>query len=93
MRLLIKGLAVAAMLTVAPAWAHGDDGRYSGRHWKHWEKHHRVPPWGARYYVDRGYYVREYWRPVPVYPEPYYYPAPAPGVHIIMPDIYIPLRR
>ncbi len=49
---------------------------------------------GARYYiVDRGYYVREYWRPVPVYPEPYYYPALAPGVHIIMPDIYIPWRR
>lgn len=92
MRLLIKSLVVAATLAMAPAWAHGDDGHRHGKHWKHWEKHHRIPPGHARY-MYQGYYVREYWRPVPVYPRPYYYPAPAPGVHIVVPDVYIPWPR
>jgi hypothetical protein len=32
-----------------------------------------------------------YYQPYPVYPAPIY-SAPAPGVHIVVPNIFIPLR-
>ena len=38
--------------------------------------------------------VREHWRSVPVYHQTVYpaYPAPAPGIQIVLPDIFIPFR-
>ena len=84
MRLLIKSVIAAMLLAAAPVWAHDGHGNGYG-HWKHGNKHQ----------VREHYVVREYWRPVPVYPGPVYYPvypAPAPGIHIVLPGLYIPLR-
>jgi hypothetical protein len=38
--------------------------------------------------------TRYYYQPYAYYPAypAYAYPAPAPGVHIVVPNIYIPLR-
>ncbi len=71
-----------------------------------WERHHQPPAWGhhqyrhghwdraprqhysnQRYY-DQRYYNQYYYAP----PAAYGYVAPAPGVHIVTPHIYIPLR-
>lgn len=83
---LIGGLAVAAALFMAaPAWAHGGHGHGHGHgHGKHWNHH----------YVHERVVTREYWRPVPVYTQAVYpvYPAPAPGIHVVVPDIFIPFR-
>jgi hypothetical protein len=92
---LVGGLlAAAALLIAAPAWAGGGHGHGHGhRHGhKHWNKHparHYHPHYAPRHYV-----VREYWQPAPVYAVPVYpaYPAPAPGVHIVLPGIHIPIR-
>jgi hypothetical protein len=93
-------LAAAALLIAAPAWAGGGHGRghhhghgHGHKHgYKHWHKHH-----DAHYYRphhQRHYVVREYWHPAPVHAVPVYpaYPAPAPGVHIVLPGIHIPIR-
>jgi hypothetical protein len=82
---LIGGLAAAAVLCMAaPAWADGGHGR---GHNKHWHKHHVYQHPAPRHYV-----VREVWRPVPVYPRAVYpaYAAPAPGIHIVVPNLFIP---
>jgi hypothetical protein len=90
---LIGGLAVAAALCMAaPAWAnhggHGDgysNGHGNGYgHWKH----------GHRHQVRERVVVREHWRSVPVYQQAVYpaYPAPAPGIQIVLPHIFIPFR-
>ena len=89
-------LAAAAFLVAAPAWAgggHGHGHRHGHAHGhKHWNKHH------ARHYHPHyaapRYVVREYWHPAPVHAVPVYpaYPAPAPGVHIVLPGIHIPLH-
>ena len=97
--LVTLGIA-AVMLTAAPAFAHGGHGhghdKHAEKHWKkhhkHWAKHHR------HYYVDeRVVYAppavveqrivtRVVERPVYVAPAP----APAPGIHIVTPNIYVP---
>ena len=101
--LLTIGIA-AAMLTAAPAFA--GPGHGHGKHWdkhaeKHWKKHHKH--WAkhhshSHYYVDervvyappavveRRVVTRVVERPVYVAPAP----APAPGIHVVMPSIYVP---
>ena len=90
-------LAAAALLMAAPVvWAGGGDGhghRHGHAHGhKHWQKHHvrNYHP----HYRPRHYVVREYYHPAPVVAVPVYpaYPAPAPGVHIVLPGIHIPLH-
>lgn len=90
---LIGGLAIAVALGMAaPAWAnHGGRGHgngYSNGHgnaYGHWKHGHRHP-------VRERVVVREHWRPVPVYQQEVYraYPAPAPGIHVVLPGIFIP---
>ena len=90
LKLLITTLIVAVMSAAAPVWAHGGHDRGYGHAHGHWKKHHRhFHHHGHGYYRDRVV-VRVYVHPVPVYRS--YYSAPAPGVHIVLPDIYIPLR-
>lgn len=100
MQLLKSVLVAAALVLAAPAWAkggHGHGGKHHGHHhgwqdrghhskWKH-QRHHR----NHRYYHRREVHTYHYYTPRPVYPA---YPAyaPAPGVHIVVPNIYIPLR-
>lgn len=90
---LVGGLAVAAALFMAaPAWADGGHGRGNGHaygHAKHW-KHHPVHKRHVHgHYVREHYVVREVVRPVPVYPRAVY-PAPAPGIHVVFPGVFIP---
>jgi hypothetical protein len=101
---LLKGaVVVAALLLTGPVWAGGghghdrerDDHRGGGRH-HYWRGHDRAPEWrhyrDHRRHWDRApqqyYYNQHYYAPPPAYG----YVAPAPGVHIVTPDIYIPLR-
>jgi hypothetical protein len=96
--LLTLGIA-AVMLTAAPAFAgHGHDkwDKHAEKHWKkehrHWAKHH------SRYYVEervvyappavveRRVVTRIEERPVYVAPAP----VPAPGIHVVMPNVYVP---
>jgi hypothetical protein len=97
MRLLKSMLVVAALGLAAPVWADGGHGRGRGhdgfhhdrhghRHHSHW-KHHRHHGHGWRGH-DPYYYSGYYYAPYPRYA----YAAPAPGVHIVVPNIYIPLR-
>lgn len=94
---LIGGLVAAAMLfTAAPLWARGDHGHGHG-HWKHGHGHHHHV---HRQHFTSHYVVRERWYPAPVYAAPVYaapvyaapvYRAPAPGLHVVLPNIFIPL--
>jgi hypothetical protein len=90
---LVGGLAVtAALIMTAPAWANGGYGHGNGHgyghghgHGHHWNKHH----------AHERVVIREYVRPVPVYPGPVSYPAyraPAAGIHIVFPGVFIPFR-
>ena len=82
---LTGGLAItAALLMTAPAWADGGYGHGYGPG-GHWTKPH----------VHERVVIRQYVRPVPVYPRPVYYPAyPAPvaGIHIVFPGVFIPFH-
>jgi hypothetical protein len=101
---IFKGaVVVAAMVLATPIWAHGghghdrgwDDGRGRG-HRHHWDRddHHR----GGRHYghqrqhwdrTPRSYYYNQHYYAPPL---AYGYLAPAPGVHIVAPNVYIPFR-
>ena len=92
---LLKGVFVAAALVLAaPAWAHGGHGhgKHHGRH-HGWQLHHHHSKWKHqrhyRHYPRREIHTHHYYPAYPVYPA---YAAPAPGVHIVVPNIYIPLR-
>ena len=97
-RKLMSGLAVAAALCMAaPAWAdHGGYGRghdngYSNGHGNgHWKHGHG----GQRHHVRERVVTRDHWRSEPVYQQAVYpaYPAPAPGIQIMLPNIFIPFR-
>jgi len=86
---LIGRLAVAAALCIAaPAWAHHDGHGYGhGNGYGHW-KH------GHGHQVRERVVVREYVNPAPVYSQAVYpdYQAPAPGIHFVLPDLFIPFR-
>lgn len=98
MGLLKSAMVVAALVFAAPAWAgggHDRDDRRGGRHyggyghdhrpdWRHHRHHHRHGYRPAR----QHYYSEYYYAPPPVYG----YAAPAPGVHVVAPNIYIPFR-
>jgi len=84
-KLMIGGLAAAAFALSTPVWAHGGPGHRN--HDRHWHGHHAY----------ERVVVREYWRPVPVYPQAVYsaypaYAAPAPGIHVVVPNLYIRIR-
>ena len=93
MRLLKSLFIAAAIVMSAPALAHGGHGHdrhHRHHHGWHGERHHA---YGGHHH--HRHYVRSY---EPRYYSNYYYPpqpvyvAPAPGVHIVVPNIYIPIR-
>jgi hypothetical protein len=90
MKLLISAAMAAMFAAATPAWAHHEDWHDHGyqKHWNH-GKH-----WRGHSAHNERVYVREYVRTVPVY-QPVYQsnPAPAPGIHVVVPDIYIPFPR
>ena len=89
-KLIGKLAVVAALFVAAPAWAHHDGRGYGNGygngygHWKH----------GHGHQVRERVVVREYVNPVPVYSQVVYpaYQAPAPGIHFVLPDLFIPFR-
>ena len=98
--LMTLGIA-AAMLTAAPAFAdhgHGKWDKHAEKHWKkehkHWAKHHHHDHYyvGERVVyappavVEQRVVTRVVERPVYVAPAP----VPAPGIHVVMPNIYVP---
>lgn len=88
---LVGGLAAAMLLLAAPAWADGGPpyGHAYG-HWKHAKHGHRHVV--RSHYVSERYVVREVVRPVPVYPRAVYpaYPVAAPGIHVVLPSLFVP---
>ncbi len=103
MKLLTSAVLSVMLFAAGPALAdRGDDRGHGKHHWKqskHYDKHynkhhgHYAPP---RYVVRRD--VHHYYRPAPRYYVPAYAYAPAPvyrpsaGIHVTLPNIYIPLR-
>ncbi len=100
MKLLTTAVLSTMLFAAGPALADRDDDRGHGKHhWKqskHYDKHHGhyAPP---RYVVRRD--VHHYYEPTyyaPSYYEPVYAPAPvyrpSAGIHVVLPNIYIPLR-
>ncbi len=93
-KLLTSAVVSAAMLlTAGPALADRGHDRGYGHDKHHWKQsrhfHHHAPP---RYVVRRDvhhYYAPSYYAPayapVPVY-------RPSAGIHVVLPNIYIPLR-
>ena len=90
MRILKAALAAATLALAAPVWAHGGHDRHGHRHHAKHHHHHHHSEW--RYYGrphHRHYVRRDYVYYAPAYPV---YASPPPGVHIVMPNVYIPLR-
>ena len=96
MRLLKSAFVAAALALASPGWAHGGHGHghKHGHHhgwddrrdraeWRHHRHHGRFDD--RRYFYSQHNYYQPYYRPYPVY-------VPSPGVHIVVPNIYIPLR-
>ena len=97
MRLLKSAFVAAALILASPAWAdgghghgrkhdrhhHGWDDRRDRTEWRHHRHHGRFD--NRRYFYSQHNYYQPYYRPYPVY-------GPPPGVHIVVPNIYIPLR-
>lgn len=87
LKLLTGILAVAILGAATPALA--DRGHGHG----HWKKYHH-----GKYYRDYEERVDHYYPPVRVYERhyvPHYvytYAPPAPGIHVTLPNVYIPLR-
>src|SRR5688572_27744928 len=83
-----------ALLLAAPAWAGGGHGHGHGHgHWKHGHGHgHGHHARAHHFHTHRHTVVRHYYRPAPVYAAPVYaapvYSAPAPGVHVVLPNIF-----
>jgi len=95
MKLLTAAVLSAMLFAAGPALADRGHGHGHGKH--HWKEsrhfHHHAPP---RYVVRRD--VHHYYQPAPRYYAPAYAYAPAPvyrpsaGIHVVLPNIYIPLR-
>lgn len=96
MRLLKSALVVAALAFAAPVWAHGGHGHghHHGwdqhRHGSHWRDHRHYRHHGWQHGQRQRHYRHNYYY-YPPYPA-YGYAAPPPGVHIVVPNLYIPLR-
>ncbi len=100
MKLLTTAVLSAMLFATGPALAdRGDDRGHGNKHWKHSQHfdkhrgHHYAPP---RYVVHRD--VHHYYQPAPRYYAPAHVYAPVPvyrpsaGIHVVLPNIYIPLR-
>ena len=96
MGLLKSAMVVAALAFAAPVWAHGGHGHDRDRDHRGWRGNDHAPAWGHHRHHHRNwdrtprqhYYNQYYYAPPPVYS----YAAPAPGIYITTPNIYIPLR-
>ncbi|MEY4598403.1 MAG: hypothetical protein RLZZ445_1200 [Pseudomonadota bacterium] len=96
MKRMTGAVLAAVMLAAAPAWADRDDDRGRGhghghghehKHWKdarHYHPHYAPPRVVYREVVRH----HAYYAPAPVY----YAPRPAAGIHVVLPNIYIPIR-
>lgn len=100
MGLLKSAVVVAALALAAPVWADGGHRHGRGNH-HGWDQRHHAPAWEHQHHRHRHY--NRHWRHAPprhYYYDNYYYQpypsygyaAPAPGVHIVTPDIYVPWR-
>ena len=90
-KLMIGGLMAAAFCLTTPVWAH--DGQDQWRHHRY-DRHDRHDRHWNHRPVHERVVVREYVNQVPVYPQAAYpaYQAPAPGIHFVLPDLFIPFR-
>jgi hypothetical protein len=92
MKVLISAAMAALLAAAAPAWADRGHGRHG--HVVHHHVYH-VPPGHVKH-------AHKHWKPRPVvryYSPVYVYPAypvyvapaprPAPGVHVVLPDVVI----
>lgn len=96
MRLLTGAVLSAALLATTPAFAgHDRDDDHDRGHDKHYWKHQKQaykrygpPEYVVRrdvyHYYEPTYYAPAY-APVPVY-------RPSAGIHVVLPNLYIPLR-
>jgi hypothetical protein len=82
-----------ALLAAAPVWADGGHGYRSGKHWHKHDRHYRGHGPHYRHFHRDRVVVREYVERVPVYRDYYPAAAPAPGISIVTPDIFIPWPR
>lgn len=99
MKLLTAAVLSTMLFAAGPALAdRGDDRGHDRHHWKHakhYNKHHghHAPP---RYVVRRD--VHHYYQPAPRHYAPAHVYAPVPvyrpsaGIHVVLPNIYIPLH-
>lgn len=100
MKLLTGAVLAATLLVAGPAFAdRGHNRGHGGHHWKqsqHFHGHRAPQRIVVRHVVQRPYVVQQrYVVHRPVYrPAPVYYAAPAPafGIHVSLPSLYIPLR-
>jgi hypothetical protein len=87
LKVLMGTMAAAVLFSATPALA--DRGHGHGK----WKKQHHAHQY--RYYERHVYHhyppVRVYQRQYPRY-HVYTYAPPPPGVHIVLPNVYIPLR-
>ena len=95
MKLLTGTVLATAMFAAMPAYAdRGEYDRGHGRDKHHWKHAYR----GHQYYEPPRVGYREvvrhhsYYAPAPVYYAQPYYAQPSAGIHITLPNIYIPIR-
>jgi hypothetical protein len=92
MKLLTTAVLSTMLFAAGPALADRGHDRGHGHghdkhHWKQSQHFHHAPP---RYVVRRD--VHHYYQPAPRYYAPAHAYAPVPGIHVMLPNIYIPLR-
>ena len=103
MKSLVTAFFASLLLATSPAWA--DRGNGHGKHWnkhaqkqwkkeqKHWAKRQEHARKHARHFRDERV-VANYYYPAPRVTHHYTYVAPAPypppGVHVVLPNIYVP---
>lgn len=88
MKLLTGAVLSAVLLAASPAFADrgGDGYGHDRHHWKqshHSHKHHR----GPRHVVREE--VHHYYAYAPA-PAPAYSSPPSAGIHVVIPDVFIP---
>jgi hypothetical protein len=95
MKVLMSAMMAAMLVAAAPVWADRGHGQWSKRHNGNYHAPHGHYKHHPR--QDYGYYERHHYRhPKTVrryYYESYAYPAypayRAPGVHVVLPDVFI----
>ncbi len=90
MKILNIAVLSAALFAAGPAFAdRGHDRGHDRRHWKevrHVHKHHRPVRIVHRVRYAPPRQVVHHYRPAPVYY------APAAGIHVVLPSLFIPLH-